>query len=203
MASEWIRENKTFFPKLTLLKPEFTLGDSRFDFYAEYEDNDGQHHKMLIEVKGCTLEKDGVALFPDAPTLRGLKHVRVLPFLTDPSVIVFLRERSGILVFFYRKSSSPFAMERLYYNFPVNSAIVLRAVSGFFSGLVNSAQASTVPPFFAISEAMISRHFFEFPPALEAKAQHFLPERFTLSKKVLRGAAGFAAQTGAPMMILS
>ncbi len=78
VAAEWIRENKTYFPKLRLLKPEFTLGDSRFDFYAEYEDNDGQHHKMLIEVKGCTLEKDGVALFPDAPTLRGLKHVREL-----------------------------------------------------------------------------------------------------------------------------
>lgn len=68
---------------------------------------------------------------------------------------------------------------------------------------MNSAQASTVPPFFVISAAMISRHFLEFPPALEAKAQHFLPERFTLSKKVLRGAAGFAAQTGVPITILS
>lgn len=81
VAAEWIRETKTYFPKLTLLKPEFTLGDSRFDFYAEYEDNDGLHHKSLIEVKGCTLEKDGVALFPDAPTLRGLKHVRELTAL--------------------------------------------------------------------------------------------------------------------------
>ncbi len=81
VAAEWIRENKTYFPKLTLLKPEFTLGDSRFDFYAEYEDNDGLHHKSLIEVKGCTLGKDGVALFPDAPTLRGLKHVRELTAL--------------------------------------------------------------------------------------------------------------------------
>lgn len=82
VAAEWIRENITYFPKLTLLKPEFTLGDSRFDFYAEYEDNDGLHHKSLIEVKGCTLEKDGVALFPDAPTLRGLKHVRELSTLS-------------------------------------------------------------------------------------------------------------------------
>lgn len=82
VAAEWIRETKTYFPKLTLLKPEYTLGDSRFDFYAEYEDNDGLHHKMLIEVKGCTLEKDGIALFPDAPTLRGLKHVRELTALS-------------------------------------------------------------------------------------------------------------------------
>ena len=82
VAAEWIRENKTYFPKLMLLKPEFTLGDSRFDFYAEYEDNTARPHKMLIEVKGCTLEKDGIALFPDAPTLRGLKHVRELAALS-------------------------------------------------------------------------------------------------------------------------
>ena len=82
VAAEWIRENKTYFSKLTLLKPEFTLGDSRFDFYAEYDDDDGLRHKSLIEVKGCTLEKDGVALFPDASTLRGLKHVRELSALS-------------------------------------------------------------------------------------------------------------------------
>ena len=82
VAAEWISNNKAYFPNLTLLKPEYTLGDSRFDFYAEYEDNDGLHHKSLIEVKGCTLEKDGVALFPDAPTLRGLKHVRELSTLS-------------------------------------------------------------------------------------------------------------------------
>lgn len=85
VASEWIHENKKYFPKLTLLKPEFTLGDSRFDFYAEYDDKSNLHHKMLIEVKGCTLEKDGIALFPDAPTLRGLKHVKELTLLSKRS----------------------------------------------------------------------------------------------------------------------
>lgn len=40
---------------------------------------------MLIEVKGCTLEKDGIALFPDAPTLRGLKHVKELTLLAKRS----------------------------------------------------------------------------------------------------------------------
>ncbi|MBO5606511.1 MAG: DNA/RNA nuclease SfsA [Treponema sp.] len=78
VAAEWISNNKAYFPNLTLLKSEYTLGDSRFDFYAEYEDHTACPHKMLIEVKGCTLEKDGIALFPDAPTLRGLKHVREL-----------------------------------------------------------------------------------------------------------------------------
>jgi len=78
VAAEWILENKELFPKITLFKAEYTLGDSRFDFYLEYQDTKSQSHKMLIEVKGCTLEKDGVALFPDAPTLRGLKHVQEL-----------------------------------------------------------------------------------------------------------------------------
>lgn len=52
------------------LKPEYVFGSSRIDFYAE---KSGE--KYLIEVKGCTLEQDGVCLFPDAPTERGLKHV--------------------------------------------------------------------------------------------------------------------------------
>ena len=78
VAAEWISNNNAYFPNLTLLKPEYTLGDSRIDFYAEYEDHTACPHKMLIEVKGCTLEKNGIALFPDAPTLRGLKHVREL-----------------------------------------------------------------------------------------------------------------------------
>lgn len=55
------------------LRAEYRLGDSRFDFYAEQAGR-----PVLVEVKGCTLERDGVACFPDAPTLRGLKHVREL-----------------------------------------------------------------------------------------------------------------------------
>ncbi|MCR4940185.1 MAG: DNA/RNA nuclease SfsA, partial [Treponemataceae bacterium] len=78
VAQEWIRSHPELFPKITLLKPEYSLGDSRFDFYLEYDDETGRHHKKLIEVKGCTLEKDGAALFPDAPTLRGLKHMQEL-----------------------------------------------------------------------------------------------------------------------------
>ena len=55
------------------LRPEYKLGESRFDFYAMQ-----QGRPLLVEVKGCTLEQGGVARFPDAPTLRGLKHVREL-----------------------------------------------------------------------------------------------------------------------------
>ncbi len=56
-----------------VVKPEYTLGESRFDFYAE---QDGR--KVLMEVKGVTKENDRVVCFPDAPTERGLKHVREL-----------------------------------------------------------------------------------------------------------------------------
>ena len=53
--------------------PEFTYGDSRIDFHME---RGGE--KYLLEVKGCTLETDGVGYFPDAPTERGVKHIRQL-----------------------------------------------------------------------------------------------------------------------------
>lgn len=55
------------------IHPEYTHGDSRFDFYIE----DGER-KIFVEVKGVTLEHDGICSFPDAPTERGLKHLRGL-----------------------------------------------------------------------------------------------------------------------------
>lgn len=59
-----------------VVKPEFTYGDSRFDFYMER-----RGEKYLTEVKGCTLAADlkrGIGLFPDAPTQRGVKHLEEL-----------------------------------------------------------------------------------------------------------------------------
>ena len=53
--------------------PEFTYGDSRIDFYMERGEK-----KYLLEIKGCTLEIDGIGYFPDAPTERGVKHIREL-----------------------------------------------------------------------------------------------------------------------------
>lgn len=55
---------------LTLLRPETTYGSSRFDFYWESSKRRG-----FVEVKGVTLEEDGIVRFPDAPTLRGVKHL--------------------------------------------------------------------------------------------------------------------------------
>lgn len=63
-----------FRPGLTLLRPETTWGNSRFDFY--WEDAVGQ--RGFVEVKGVTLEEEGHVRFPDAPTLRGVKHLEEL-----------------------------------------------------------------------------------------------------------------------------
>lgn len=62
-----------FIPGLTLLRPEKTWGNSRFDFYFETEVTKG-----FVEVKGVTLEEDGIVRFPDAPTERGVKHIEEL-----------------------------------------------------------------------------------------------------------------------------
>jgi sugar fermentation stimulation protein A len=69
---EWVK-NSGLFENITMIKPEHKYGNSRFDFYIETIDK-----KIFIEVKGVTLEEDGVAMFPDAPTLRGLKHINEL-----------------------------------------------------------------------------------------------------------------------------
>ncbi len=65
---------RSFEPNTAAVHPEFTVGESRLDFCLELQDG-GFHY---IEVKGVTLEQDGHARFPDAPTERGVKHLREL-----------------------------------------------------------------------------------------------------------------------------
>ncbi|MBQ0079819.1 MAG: DNA/RNA nuclease SfsA [Eubacterium sp.] len=62
------------FGRASKVKWEHKYGDSRVDFYLENDNGD----KGLVEVKGVTLEEDGVARFPDAPTQRGIKHIHEL-----------------------------------------------------------------------------------------------------------------------------
>ena len=68
---EWLKEGGL--GNVKLIKPECFYKNSRFDFYVETEDK-----RIFIEVKGVTLEEDGVAMFPDAPTERGVKHLTEL-----------------------------------------------------------------------------------------------------------------------------
>ena len=70
---EWA-EAGHFRAGLTLLRPETVWGNSRFDFYWE----DASGRRGFVEVKGVTLEEKGHARFPDAPTLRGVKHLEEL-----------------------------------------------------------------------------------------------------------------------------
>ena len=76
------------------IKPEYKYGNSRVDFYME-KGND----KYLMEVKGCTLEIDGIGYFPDAPTERGVKHLRELTEATRQGYhcsIAFVIQMPGI-----------------------------------------------------------------------------------------------------------
>ena len=68
LVAEWLETQEYDY-----VKAEYTYGASRFDFYMEKGDE-----KFLMEVKGCTLEKEGIGYFPDAPTERGVKHLKEL-----------------------------------------------------------------------------------------------------------------------------
>ena len=72
VVKEWL-QTKEPFGKLSFLKAESTFGNSRLDFYIET-----QERKIFMEVKGVTLEENGVVCFPDAPTERGVKHIMEL-----------------------------------------------------------------------------------------------------------------------------
>lgn len=69
---EYVRAGR-FLREWSVIRPETTHGDSRFDFYLE-----SPGHRLFAEVKGVTLEDDGVMRFPDAPTERGVKHLEGL-----------------------------------------------------------------------------------------------------------------------------
>lgn len=76
------------------VKPEYKYGDSRIDFYMEK----GQD-SYLMEVKGCTLIKDGIGYFPDAPTERGVKHLRELTAAIErgyKAMIAFVIQVEGV-----------------------------------------------------------------------------------------------------------
>lgn len=94
-----------FRPCLTLLRPETVWGKSRFDFYWEAGEEKG-----FVEVKGCTLEENGVALFPDAPTERGVKHLRELAEAAKEGyscAVCFVLQMKGCHVFRPNEGTHP------------------------------------------------------------------------------------------------
>ncbi len=92
VMAEWLSTQP-----FSLVKPEFRFGASRIDFMAEY--TPGTPQRLLIEVKGCTLEIDGNGYFPDAPTIRGAKHLRELTDALSQgydSVLAFVIQMEGV-----------------------------------------------------------------------------------------------------------
>ena len=91
-----------------LVKPEYTYGDSRFDFYMER-----RGERYLTEVKGCTLAADlkrGIGLFPDAPTGRGVKHLDELAAAVKKGyhcTIAFVIQMNGIHMVFPNNDTHP------------------------------------------------------------------------------------------------
>lgn len=92
LTEEWLRRSNLF-TKTAKFKREVFYKNSRFDIYVE--DND---RKVFIEVKGVTLEKDTTALFPDAPTERGVKHLKELIYAVEDgyeAYVIFVIQMKG------------------------------------------------------------------------------------------------------------
>jgi sugar fermentation stimulation protein A len=92
----WMQDSN-YFTDITLIKPESRYKNSRFDFYVETSTR-----KIFIEIKGVTLEEDGVALFPDAPTERGVRHLKELCESIKngyEAYIIFIIQMENVLYF--------------------------------------------------------------------------------------------------------
>ena len=96
VVHEWIN-NGNLFKDVVLIKPEKTYKNSRFDFYIETKTE-----KAFVEVKGVTLEEDGIVRFPDAPTERGVTHIHELCECMEDdykAYIVFVIQMKGVKYF--------------------------------------------------------------------------------------------------------
>lgn len=93
MVKEWLEQGKNG-KEILKLKPECCFGNSRLDFYIERP-----QEKEWIEVKGVTLTENGVAMFPDAPTERGIKHIEELCRAVEEGYrasLLFIIQRKGV-----------------------------------------------------------------------------------------------------------
>ena len=103
-VKEWLPSSGLFSTKARI-RPETFFGNSRFDFYVE----DG-NRRAFIEVKGVTLEKDGIARFPDAPILRGVKHLEELISAKKEgfqAYVLFLIQMKGVHSFEPNTATDP------------------------------------------------------------------------------------------------
>jgi len=113
--AEWVLTNPKVSPfgKLKSITPEAKIGKSRLDFLLEMR----KGKKIWVEVKGCTLALDGVALFPDAPTERGKRHIETLMKLKkkgDDAAIIILIFRPDAQCFAPKEDTDPEFSKVLY-----------------------------------------------------------------------------------------
>ena len=104
VVKEWIEEGH-WFSDVTFLRTEYKYGKSRFDLYVETEDR-----KILIEVKGVTLEEEGIVRFPDAPSERAVKHVEELKEAVKngyEAYVFFVIQMKGVKYFTPNKDTHP------------------------------------------------------------------------------------------------
>ena len=114
------------FPGMTDLRSEVTVEDSRFDFQLK-----NKKTLVTIEVKSCTLCYEGVAMFPDAPTARGLKHLKGLSRLSTKDgaaqgYLLFVVGHGDATVFVPNIHTDPALAEQM---FNARDSVVYRAVS--------------------------------------------------------------------------
>ncbi len=108
---EWLKESE-YFENITHIKPECFYHKSRFDFYFEYNGK-----KAFAEVKGVTLENNGIFMFPDAPTERGVRHLNELCDALDEgyeAYAVFVLQAQGATSFMPNAETHPQFAEALY-----------------------------------------------------------------------------------------
>ena len=102
--NDYLKQNR-FIEGINLIKPEAKYGSSRFDFYFETANN-----RAFAEVKGVTLEENNVAMFPDAPTERGVKHLKELAQCVAEgydAYIIFIIQMLGISHFTPNNKTHP------------------------------------------------------------------------------------------------
>lgn len=105
VVQEWIEEGNLF-EDVRLVKPETTYCNSRFDLYVET----GDKRKIFIEVKGVTLEENGVVRFPDAPSERAVKHLEELGHAVKEgyeAYVFFVIQMKGVRYFTPNRDTHP------------------------------------------------------------------------------------------------
>lgn len=119
---EWLKSGGE--GEFEVIRPEYTVGDSRFDFYAVRRGK-----PAIIEVKGVTLEENGIVRFPDAPTERGTRHLKGLAELSEQgfdTAVFFAVQMRGMKYFEPNRSTDPDFADALSYACSKGVRIICR-----------------------------------------------------------------------------